>query len=160
MRSTASNPVYTRTGRTESNAARRVRNRWTFVRRPNENTIQMSLPGGALDKVRRPIISFCDDHDPVEESRIIDTAAAHICFGNVASTRDPFSHQLTRIWRQQACRKVANYNFHLQANSTEGRCGALIQITNGPLHYPQYKPASGLAPVPWRGESFGLADLI
>ena len=60
----------------------------------------MSRPSWRVDKVRRPSFRVCDDNDPVVESRIIATTTAHICFGNVTSTCDPFSHQRTLGWRQ------------------------------------------------------------
>jgi hypothetical protein len=112
----------------EFNAARRVGNRLIFVRRPNENTIQMFRPDDAWTKVRRPLIGFRGDHDPVVERRIVGTAVAHICFGNVARGCDPFTHQRTLVWRQHARWEVANRTFHWLVNCTDKDAWALIQI--------------------------------
>jgi hypothetical protein len=86
-----------------------------------------------VDKVRRPLIGFCGDHDPVVEGRIIGTAVAYICFGNVARGCDPFSHQRTLVWRQQARREVANLTFHWLPSCTDKDAWALIQINGAAL---------------------------
>ena len=86
MRSASSNPVSTRTDRTEFNAARSVRNRRIFVRRPNVSTIQMSRPNGGWTRCVGPASGFVTITVLWERAGSSLATIAHICFGNVTST--------------------------------------------------------------------------